>query len=211
MDLLDPRLEAYLKGLNDHPHAVLHALEAWAETHDFPIVGPVVGRYLYQLTRIHKPMRIFELGSGFGYSAYWFAAALRDAGLDGEVVLTDLDPEQIEMARVRLGEAGLDSYCTFCVGDALELLEEDEGAVDLFFVDIEKEDYPRSIDLMLPRLNDEGLIVIDNMLWYGRPIEGHDDAPTRGVIEATRRLFEDERLLTTLLPLRDGVAVALKR
>ena len=130
----------------DDPH--LAAMEEKAQETGFPIVGRLVGRFLYLLTRLKQPTLIVELGSGFGYSAYWFARAL---SMRSKVVLTDYSEENIAYARQVLIETGLADRAEFRVGDALRIGREYHD-IDLLFIDIDKFQYPEAIRVMLPRL-----------------------------------------------------------
>ncbi len=104
----------------------------------FPIVGPSVGRLLYQLTLISGAEEIIELGSGFGYSAYWFGKALSVLGR-GRVILTDASPDNAEMAKDFLSLAGLTDKVEIKVGDALEIFDGEKGPFDIIFNDVDKE------------------------------------------------------------------------
>src|SRR5438093_10168877 len=139
MDIVDPRIEDYMRGLAArHDEAVLVEMEREGEERDFPIVGRLVGVTLEVLARAVGAKRVFELGSGFGYSAYWFSRAV---GPGGELHLTDGDPENERKALDYLGRAGLDGPVTFHVGDALKSFASVEGEFDVVYCDIDKWEY----------------------------------------------------------------------
>ena len=97
-------------------------------------------------------------------------------------------------------------------GDALEFLSEEKGEYDVIFNDIDKEDYPRVFKLVLPRLRKGGLFVTDNVLWSGKVAQKDpSEASTKGILEFNRLLYSSQDLFTTILPIRDGVAVAVKK
>src|SRR6059036_1391050 len=177
-------------------------MERLADRRRFPIVGPLVGRLLYVLARSIGARDVFECGSGFGYSAYWFARALPT---EGRVVLTEGSPENCASARGFLGRAGLQERIVIEQGDAVEILRRYPGPFDIIFCDIDKRDYPRVYPLLKPRLRMGGMFVCDNLLWSGRVVGADQDEDTRGVRELTRLLYADPDLHTTILPLRDGV------
>jgi len=188
---------------------VLREMELLAAERGFPIVGPQVGRLLYVLALTCGARRVLELGSGFGYSAYWFARAV---GEGGEVVLTDLSEERAELARWFLDRGGLAGRVRAEVGDALEILDRTPGEFDLVFNDIDKERYPEVLDRAAGALRHGGLLISDNMLWYGTVLEERPIEPSAvAVKELTRRLFESPEFTTVLLPLRDGVTVSVRR
>jgi predicted O-methyltransferase YrrM len=209
MDIVDPDLDRYLHDLASPDDPVLREMELVAHERNFPIVGPQVGRLLEVLARCTRARRVIELGSGFGYSAYWFARAV---GPDGEVVLTEGSAERAEEARAYLARGGFLDRVRILVGDALDLLDRSEGEFDIVFNDIDKDRYPEVLDRAAGALRHGGLLVSDNMLWYGTVLDAEaDDPTTRGVRELTRALYASPDFETTLLPLRDGVSVSVRR
>ncbi len=208
MDIVEPRLDDYLDRLSRLDDPVLREMEERAARRNFPIVGPQVGRLLVLLTRLRKARRILELGSGFGYSAYWFARAL---GAGGEVILTEYDEDNLERAREYLGRGNFSCRFQFHQGDALELLDRLEGRFDIVFNDVDKHDYPKVFARAAERVEPGGLLITDNTLWSGRVLDGDPDRATRGVLEYTRLIFEHEDFHSLILPVRDGVAVSLRR
>lgn len=209
MDLVDPAIERYLSDLAPSDDPVLREMERLAAERSFPIVGPQVGRLLYVLAAASGARRVFELGSGFGYSAYWFARAV---GPDGEVVLSETSAENAALAARFLERGGLGERVRIEVGDGLERIAGETGPFDIVFNDVDKAQYPRVLERAAAALRPGGLLISDNMLWRGAVLEpAPSDAATRGVQELTRRLYAAERFVTALLPLRDGVSVSLFR
>jgi predicted O-methyltransferase YrrM len=212
MDIVDPRIETYMEGrLRRFDEPVLLEMETRADERGFPIVGRTVGVMLEVLARSVVARRVMELGSGFGYSAYWHARAV---GPEGEVHLTDGDPENEVKAADYLKRAGLADRVRFHVGDAVEELGRLDGEFDVIFNDIDKDGYPDAWRAASERIRDGGLYVCDNVLWYGRvAAEDPDDARphyTEAVLEHNRLVAEDERYLSTIVPTRDGVMVAIR-
>ena len=207
--IVHPEIDAYLRGLYDDGDPVRHEMEALAAQKSFPIVGPVVGRHLELLARAIGARRVFELGSGYGYSAYFFARAV---GAEGEVHCTELAAENVERARDFLTRASLWERVTYHREEATAALRRVGGTWDIVYNDIDKDGYPDTVDLAHAHLRPGGLFITDNVLWSGRVLAGRDDgtAATRGVIEFTRRLLAHPGFLTSVNPTRDGVAVALR-
>lgn len=205
--IFKPRIEEYLLQVTPERPPVMQEMEAYAEEHDFPIVGPLVGRFLYQMAAAVGARRVLELGSGFGYSAYWFALAMGDRG---KITMIDSNEENRSRALDYFERAGLETKFKFKVGDAFEVLTDIDKEFDIVFNDIDKEGYPATIDPAAFRLRPGGLFITDNLLWSGRVCEPPRDDATRGVIEFTRRLYADPRFFTTIVPLRDGLAVAVR-
>jgi predicted O-methyltransferase YrrM len=207
--IVNPDIEAYLRGLYEDGDPVRRDMETLAAERRFPIVGPLVGRDLSVLSRAIGAKKVFELGSGFGYSALFFAKAV---GEGGTVHCTDLSEENERLANEFLGRAGLWSRITFHREEATKALARIGGIWDIVYNDIDKDGYPETVDLAYAHLRRGGLFITDNVLWSGRVLEPEKDATpsTRGVIEFTRRLLAHKGFLTTIHPTRDGVAVALR-
>jgi len=208
VDIVNPSIDEYLRRVAPSGEGVPLEMERLADRRHFPIVGPLVGRLLFLLARSIGARDIFECGSGFGYSAYWFAQALPDGG---RVVLTEGSAENCASARGFLSRAGLMDRAAIEKGDALEILLRHQGPFDIIFCDIDKRDYPRVYPLMKPRLRAGGLFICDNMLWSGRVADAdRQDDDTRGIRELTRLLYADDDFHTSIVPLRDGVSISLR-
>lgn len=204
----DP-VEDYLYSLIPARDEVLTEMEAEAAKRDIPIVGPVVARVLHQLAVISGAKTVFEMGSAIGYSTIWWARAV---GKGGRVFYTDGDRKNAEHARQYFERAGVADRVTIAVGDALELLSEHKQEFDIIFNDVDKEDYPRVFRIAIPRLRKGGLFVTDNVLWSGKVAHKNPtDASTKAILEFNRQLYSSPDLFTTILPVRDGVAVAMKK
>ena len=208
MDIVDPKIEDYLLHLLPPREPVVAEMEALAERIHFPIVGPLVGRLLYQLTLVHHAERIGEFGSGFGYSAYWFAKGLPK---NGKVICTEGAADRIRQGREFLTRAGLIDRVEFRQGNALELVAEADGPFDILFCDIDKESYPDALAIGLPLLKSGGLFIADNVLWSGRVTSSSDDPDTVGIQTFNKTIYSRPELTTTIIPLRDGVSVSIKR
>ena len=207
MDIVDPAIEAYLLRVTPERDPVVRDMERLGAERRFPIVGPLVGRLLHLQALALRARRVFECGSGFGYSAWWFATALPEGG---EVTLTDGSAENCGQAREFLGHAGLAERAVVRQGDALAILEQSAGPFDIIFCDIDKWQYPRVHPFLKSRLRVGGLFICDNMLWSGRVAGRESDRDTQGVRELTRLLYADPALHTTIVPLRDGVSLSLR-
>ena len=203
-----PVIEEYLTTLRGPRDEVLLEMERLARERGFPIVGPDVGTLLYILTKVSGARRVLELGSGFGYSAYWFAQALPAYGL---VVCTDADQANRDQAVAFFERGGLAYKMRFEVGNALEIMDATTGHFDIIFNDVDKEDYPRVLDKAVAKLKSGGLFITDNTLWEGRVASRRQDATTRAVVEFNRLAAAHPRLISLNLPLRDGVTVCLKK
>jgi len=201
--------EKYLYSLLPARDAVGREMERFAAERRIPIVGPACGRLLYQLARLIRARRVFEMGSAIGYSTLWLARAV---GPSGTVYYTDGDPQRARRAEASLRRAGVVNRVRILVGDALDLLRATEGQFDLIFNDVSKTQYPEVFRLAVPRVRPGGLFITDNVLWSGRaarkPVRG--DMETRAIREFNRLVYKSRQIFTTILPLRDGFAVCLK-
>jgi predicted O-methyltransferase YrrM len=201
----------YLAKLVPPREAELQEMEAYAEKHDFPIIGPACGYYCYQLARMINAKSIFELGSGYGYSTAWFAKALRENG-GGVVHHTVWDEELSKSARSYLVKMGSDAFVQYHVSEAVEALRKTDGPFDIIFNDIDKQAYPASLSVIKEKLRSGGLLIIDNMLWHGRIFDKKDVSPaTEGVREFTKQITSDSDWIVSLAPMRDGMIIAYKK
>jgi caffeoyl-CoA O-methyltransferase len=202
-------IDDYLYSMLPKRDEVLVEMEGYAAEHNVPIVGPAVARVLQQLALTINARTVFELGSAIGYSTIWWAQAV---GENGRVIYTDGDPKNAERARRYFDRAGVSNCITLHTGDALEVLSEQKQQYDIIFNDVDKEDYPRVLRLVSPRLRKGGLFITDNVLWSGRVAEKNPrEASTKAILEFNRLLYNSPDFYTTILPIRDGLAVALKK
>jgi caffeoyl-CoA O-methyltransferase len=186
---------------------VLLEMEAEAAERNFPIVGRNVGITLEILARSVGARRVIELGSGYGYSGYWHSRAV---GPGGELHLTDGDPENGRKAEDYLGRAGLWEPVTYHVSDAVTSLNALEGEFDVVYDDIDKEGYPDAWRAARERVRVGGLYVCDNVLWSGRVLDDEPDERTKAILEHNALIAEDDRYVSTIVPTRDGVMVAIR-
>jgi caffeoyl-CoA O-methyltransferase len=211
VDTTNPKVEDYIRGLlARHDEPVLLEMEADARESGFPAVGRMVGVVLELLAGSIGAKRVFELGSGFGYSGYWFARAI---GPDGELHLTDGDPDNERKALDYLGRAGLGKAVSFHVGDALESFAAVEGDFDIVFCDINKGEYPAAWAAARDRVRPGGMYICDNTIRWGEASVLESPGGDVGERVAAVRshndtIAADPEFLSTILPIRDGVLVA---
>lgn len=203
-------VQQYLEQLVPARPAAIAGMEEAAATSGFPIVGPASGQFCYLVARMIGARSVFELGSGFGYSTAWFARAVRENG--GGVVHHVVWDQALSMqARSYMDELGLADTVRFTVGEAIAALDAADGTFDLIFNDIDKEAYPRSLEVINRKLRPGGVLIVDNLLWSGRALDETDDTPaTRGVRELTRLVFGDSSWIASIVPIRDGLLLAMK-
>jgi predicted O-methyltransferase YrrM len=202
-------VEQYLYALLPERDEVIREMEAYAEEHRVPIIGPAVARLLSLFAQVSGAKRIFEMGSAIGYSTIWLARA---AGPKGKVFYTDGDSANAQRAREYFRRAGVAKRINVQVGDALELVKKTSGKFDLIFNDVDKHQYPDALRAAVPKLKRGGLFITDNTLWSGKAARPAtpDDKTTLGVQEFNRLVYASKELYPVLIPLRDGVTVCRK-
>lgn len=211
MSYSNDQLSTYLNSLVPERRAEVQKMEAYAQEHGFPIIGPAAGHFCYLIARLAGAKRIFELGSGYGYSTAWFARAVQENDGD-EVFHVVWDEELSQRARKHLSALGYDDIVRYHVGEAVAALRETSGQFDLIFNDIDKEGYPDSLDVIEEKLRPGGVLIIDNAIWSGRVFDDSEqDASTKAIRETTRRLTNNHKWLASIVPIRDGLLVAFRQ
>lgn len=204
----------YLANLQRLPHAELEAVATEGRATGLPIVDPATGALLHTLVRSIGARRILEIGTAIGYSTLWMATALPPEGL---LITMERDAARADRARAHLTAAGVVERVTVMVGDASRYLHKVAGPFDLIFQDGDKTQYEPMLDRLIALLRPGGALVTDNVLWSGEVMPDFVDPPkknpadTAAIRAYNERIASDPRLFTTLLPIGDGVAVAVKR
>ncbi|WP_299262228.1 O-methyltransferase [Halorientalis sp.] len=216
-EILSAATTEFARAIGPDPDAVIAEMDARAENDGFPTVGPTVGGWLQLLARMVQANRVFEFGSGFGYSAYWFARALPE---DGEVVLTEVDEGELDQAREYMARGGFDGLATYELGDAIETVDEYDGPFDVVLIDNEKHRYREAFEAVRPTVAAGGVVIADNAVTAG-PMDvealsalvrggnpGTVDDHTAGVAAYLERVGEDPAFETALIPVGEGIAVS---
>ncbi len=209
MNAITPEaVEKYIHGLLLQREPVLAEMEALAAKSRIPIVGPAVGVLLYQLARLMNANRVFEMGSAIGYSTIWWARGVSEGG---KVYFTDTSATNASRAQEYLMRAGVRDRVEILIGNSLELMDQTPGEFDIVFNDVDKLYYPEVYRKASGRVRIGGLLVADNTLWSGRVADPEAvDEDTKAIRSFNQMLFADKRYLTGIVPLRDGVAIALR-
>lgn len=207
IDITEPKINDYIKTIGSSSDTILREMESYAEENNFPIIGPMVGPFLRQLAIIMRARNILELGSGFGYSAYWFAGGIASGG---KIICTDNDESNKAMATEYLKRGKLSEAVDFRLGDALEIAKKLDGPFDIILNDIGKIDYPEAFDIALKLLKPGGIFITDNVLWSGRILSDDPDETAMAIHEFNRKLFNTDGVLSSIIPIRDGLGLAVK-
>lgn len=213
MNLLPEAIDEYINDHSSQEDEILHAL--YRETHlkiDHPrmLSGAVQGQYLQMMAQLMNAQNILEIGTYTGYSAICLARGMK---ADGMLHTIDNKEELFEIAHRYFVKAGLDHLITQHIGNALDIIPQLEFTFDLVFIDADKNNYPKYLDLVIDKLKPGGLIIADNVLWSGKILEKiqKEDKDTPGVLEFNQKVQKDPRLENVLIPLRDGLMLARKK
>lgn len=203
------QVSAYLTDHTRINDPLLLEMEKRGAKENFPIIGPQVGPWLYFFAKLTNAKHIYELGSGFGYSTWYFAKAVKENG-GGTVTHTVWDADLSKEARVWLDRAGLLPQCQFIVSEAVLALTEAKPGLDLIFMDIDKEGYVGAVEVIEKKLRPGGLLLTDNVIWSGKVCEEADTSASTVAIRQFNDLMRDsKRWQYVINPLRDGLGVAL--
>src|SRR5437868_7840436 len=207
-------IERYLAGLNRFGSGVLDEIARGNQQRGLPLVDAEVGALLRTLAIAVNASRILEIGTAIGYSGIWLAGALPPAGM---LITMEMSEERAREARENFARAGLSDRVSVVVGDAQLKLAKVSGPFDLIFQDGDKQLYTPMLDRLVALLRPRGLLVTDNVLWDGEVAPGFTAEPkrpaadTRAIAEYNERVASHPGLITTLVPLRDGVSIAVKK
>jgi predicted O-methyltransferase YrrM len=210
--------EQFARTLAPDPDEIVAEMDERADREGFPTVGPAVGAWLRLLARLTDAERVFEFGSGYGYSAYWMAPALP---ADGEIVLTEIDADELDSAREYFRRGGYADRATFEHGDAIDIVDGYDGPFDVVLVDNEKHRYTEAFEAIREKVPVGGVVAADNAV-EAAPLEfddvrallaGEDIAASeasRGIADYLEHVRDDPAFETGLLPLGEGVAVSVR-
>jgi predicted O-methyltransferase YrrM len=212
MNVARDEIERYLHRLAEQQHSdsLLDAMEAHAAEQGIPLVGRAAGAFLELAARAIGARRVLELGAGIGYGSLWLARAV---GPGGQILSVEADPARAEAAQRFLKD--WTGTITIRVGDAPEAVAEEVGPFDVVYCDARKDLYPKCWMAAAPLIRIGGLWLSDNALWHGGAVTGEDvsDA-TAGFAAAVQShnalVTADARFVSSLVPIRDGVLVALR-
>jgi len=208
-DITDPKVEDYLYRLLPPRGDILARMEKDAADSGIPIVGPLVGQFLYQIALVSGSRRILEIGMAIGYSTIWLAQAAK--WNKGTVTSIEIEPEMVDRARGNLREAKLNDTVRIIVGDALDVVEQLRSKFDLMFIDADKTDYPRLLDTLSPLMRKGTILLADNTLWSGAVATDDRSETTTALRRFNELVMTNPLLESVIVPIRDGVTFAVRR
>jgi predicted O-methyltransferase YrrM len=197
-----------LVGQGDELQAWVHRRSDELRDHGVFPIDPTRGRFLELLARLRSPRRVLEVGSGAGYSALWF---MKGMGREGSLEAIEIDSEVAKELEAVIDKAGLKGRVKIHIGSAISTLRGLQGPYDIIFIDADKDEYPQYLDFAMKLTKPGAVVLADNMLWSGATfLRGMQKDGAKGIIEYTRRIFDDPRLSSLIVPLGDGLAISFR-
>lgn len=216
MDVLPDHTRRFLAATAPEHTPVQAAMAELADEWGFPIIGPEAGAVLRLLARLTDAERVFEFGSGFGYSATWFLRGGAD-----RVICTEFDEAEADRGVEFATEHGHADAVRFEVGDAMTTIDRYEGPFDVVLVDHDKRRYADAYRAVLPKVRQGGVIVADNVargpvdvadvvahVVDGESLSDDADGHLRGIVTYVRTVLDDDAVETVMLPVGSGIAVS---
>ncbi len=172
--------------------------------------GHLQGRLLSLISKLTKPKLILEIGTYTGYSTLCLAEGLQDTGL---LYTIDNNEELFDFQLKYFKKSGLSEVIIQKTGEALDIIPTLPNEFDLIFIDADKKNYSNYFDLVVPKLNKNGIILSDNVLWSGKVLNEtkKNDIDTAEIKHYNKKIKEDSRVETILLPFRDGISICRKK
>jgi len=204
--LIAPEVEHYCE---EHTSAETETLQQLARETNLKMLmpqmlsGKIQGRFLTMLVEMMKPKTILELGTFTGYSAICMAQALPENGL---LITIDGNPEVEHLAQKYFSMSGLENKIRFINGDALQIIPTLNMTFDMAYIDADKDHLSEHYQAVMEKMNAGGVIIVDNILWYGKVTDPQqNDRTTQKIRQFNDMVQADNRVSNVLLPLRDGV------
>jgi caffeoyl-CoA O-methyltransferase len=205
MDLINAELQLYAERHTSEESVLLKKINRNTQAKVMMprmLSGHLQGRVLSMISSMIKPRTILEIGTYTGYSALCLAEGLVE---NGTLITIDINEELEEQVSNYFKESSFESNIDYRIGDATKIIPELKEKFDLVFIDADKENYGRYFDLVIDRVNLNGFILADNVLWSGKVLDTKPDKDTRAILEFNKKVQNDDRVENVLLPIRDGM------
>jgi len=210
MDFISEKLTEYISKNSNIEPEILARLNQ--ETHQKilkprMLSGHIQGRFLSMLSKMKSPSTILEIGTYTGYGTLCLLEGLKE---DGKIFTIDRNEELLKIQNKYFEESGKRDKIIQLTGNAKEILNDLNETYDLVFIDADKENYIKYFKQVSERLNKNGIIISDNVLWYGKVLDSslEKDEETNALVNFNKKLNEDKRFETVILPLRDGLSIS---
>jgi predicted O-methyltransferase YrrM len=210
MDIIRQELQDYAEKHTTEENALLKKINRDTHAHVLMprmLSGQLQGRVLSMISSMVRPKVILEIGTYTGYSALCLAEGLQ---VNGKLITIDINEELRDRVSGYFREAGMEDRIDQRIGNAADIIPQLKENFDLVFIDADKENYARYFDLVIDRVNLNGIILADNVLWSGKVLQAKPDKDTRAIVEFNAKVQADRRIENVLLPIRDGIMLMRK-
>jgi caffeoyl-CoA O-methyltransferase len=204
-------LAEYLLKFRSLKDPLLKKLEEYACSYKIPILEPESAEFLELLLKIYRPESFLEIGTAIGYSTIRAAKTLPKCTY---ITTIELSNHNVEIARSNFQEAGVEEFINLIEGNALDILRKFDKKFDFIFLDADKEDYPDYLPLIMKRLNKNGVLLVDNLLWKGfvlsQEIPNEYKKSTEFIKKFNAEFLNHPDMKSTIIPIGDGLGLGLK-
>tara|TARA_B100001758_G_scaffold244358_1_gene255570 strand:+ start:897 stop:1532 length:636 start_codon:yes stop_codon:yes gene_type:complete len=171
--------------------------------------GEYQGRLLSLISKIKQPKKILEIGTFTGYATLCLAEGLETSG---KIYTIDKNEELIKIQNKYFSKSKYHKNIIQYTGDAIEIIPKINSKFDLIFLDADKENYNKYLEIIIPKLNKKGILISDNVLWHGKVLSDkkNQDKVTKGIDAFNKDLVENKNFQTFMLPIRDGLSISIK-
>ena len=208
---LHPEMDRYLEDTASAEPEILKRLrkETFQKTtQPHMISGFLQGRLLSLISKMVSPKNILEIGTFTGYAALCLAEGLQK---DGKLTTLDVNEDLAYIPKKYFAESEFASQIEFRLENALDFLKNSSETFDLIFIDADKENYPEYLQLVKPRMKSGSVLMIDNVLWYGKVLDEKGNKQTEQIKLVNKLVAEDADFENVILPLRDGIHLVRKK
>ena len=212
MDFSNKEIYNYIDNHSSDESDILYELRRETELkclNPIMLSGKIQGNFLAIISKLIKPFNVLEIGTYTGYSTLCIAEGLNPAGM---IHTIDKNEELLQIQNKYFEKSGLRNQIKQYTGDALAIIPKLKFDFDMVFLDADKENYVKYLELISPILKPGGVLLTDNVLWHGKILESSEnqDRVTRLIVNFNKKILEDKSLKTVMLPIRDGISLTLK-
>jgi len=212
MDFSNKEIYNYIDNHSSDESDILYELRRETELkclNPIMLSGKIQGNFLAIISKLIKPFNVLEIGTYTGYSTLCIAKGLSPAGM---IHTIDKNEELLQIQNKFFEKSGLRNQIKQYTGDALAIIPKLKFDFDMVFLDADKENYVKYLELISPILKPGGVLLTDNVLWHGKILESpeNQDRVTRLIDNFNKKILEDKSLKTVMLPIRDGISLTLK-
>ena len=212
MDFSNKEIYNYIDNHSSDESDILYELRRETELkclNPIMLSGKIQGNFLAIISKLIKPFNVLEIGTYTGYSTLCIAKGLNQAGM---IHTIDKNEELLQIQNKYFEKSGLRNQIKQYTGDALAIIPKLKFDFDMVFLDADKENYVKYLELISPILKPGGVLLTDNVLWHGKILESSEnqDRVTRLIDNFNKKILEDKSLKTVMLPIRDGISLTLK-